>query len=148
MSAPAKLLTTAQRIEALEHGRRLDESPLDGFPPSPWASGSTVGAPITIERVKTVVAEYFDVGGGELTWPHGTRLPTRARMIAMLLARDLTGASYPEIGRAFCRDHTTVIYACRRIKAKSAVDDELHGHVATLRAKLTARRAAPCSAGD
>lgn len=59
MSTPAKRLTTAQRIEALEQGQALDESPLDGFPPSPWASGQTISAPITVERVKTVVADYF-----------------------------------------------------------------------------------------
>lgn len=42
----------------------------------------------------------------------------RPRMVAMVLAREFTGASTTQIGIHFGgRDHTTVIHACRRIKA-------------------------------
>jgi chromosomal replication initiator protein len=42
----------------------------------------------------------------------------RPRQIAMALAKELTSHSLPEIGDAFGgRDHTTVLHACRRIKA-------------------------------
>ena len=34
----------------------------------------------------------------------------------MYLARKLTGASYPQIGEAFHRDHSTVIEAVRKIE--------------------------------
>jgi chromosomal replication initiator protein len=41
-----------------------------------------------------------------------------ARQIAMYLARHLTPASLPEIGRRIAnRDHTTVLHAVRKIKA-------------------------------
>jgi chromosomal replication initiation ATPase DnaA len=40
-----------------------------------------------------------------------------ARQVAMWLARQLLGASYPEVGRFFHVDHTTVISACRRVEA-------------------------------
>jgi hypothetical protein len=37
----------------------------------------------------------------------------RARHIAMLLCRDVLGMSYPEIGRAFRRDHTSGVENAR-----------------------------------
>jgi chromosomal replication initiator protein len=40
----------------------------------------------------------------------------RARHIAMYVARKATDVSYPELGRAFGRDHTTVIYAVRSVQ--------------------------------
>lgn len=46
-----------------------------------------------------------------------TRRVVRARHEAMAAIRDFTGASYPEIGRAFGRDHTTVLAGVRRADA-------------------------------
>jgi chromosomal replication initiator protein len=41
----------------------------------------------------------------------------------MYLTRDLTGAPYQDIGRAFGkRDHGTVMYACRKVEEKNNVD--------------------------
>lgn len=39
----------------------------------------------------------------------------RPRFMAMTICRDYCGASYTEIGRAFRRHHTTVMYATTRI---------------------------------
>ena len=43
---------------------------------------------------------------------------TRARQIAMYAARLLTPFSLPQIGQAFNRDHTTVLYTVRRIESR------------------------------
>ncbi len=49
-----------------------------------------------------------------------------ARQLAMYLARELTGASLPDIGRAFGgRNHTTVLHAVRRVRAR---DGARRGH--------------------
>src|SRR6185437_14914972 len=40
----------------------------------------------------------------------------RARMLAMWLARHRTRHSFPEIGRALERDHTTVMYGVERVE--------------------------------
>ena len=42
------------------------------------------------------------------------------RVIAMALVRELTGASYPDIGRLLDRDHTTVMSACSRVGLRPA----------------------------
>ena len=35
----------------------------------------------------------------------------------MYLVRDMLGMSYPEMGRFFCKDHTTVMSAVRKVEA-------------------------------
>jgi chromosomal replication initiator protein len=57
----------------------------------------------------------------------------------MFLARELTGQSLPRIGRHFCRDHTTVLYAARKIARLAAGDAKMAGAVAGCR-ELLARR--------
>ena len=73
---------------------------------------------VTIENIQRTVAAYFKVRVADLHSKRRSRSITRPRQIAMALAKELTNHSLPEIGDAFGgRDHTTVIHACRRIKA-------------------------------
>jgi hypothetical protein len=63
-----------------------------------------------------VVADHYKVKADALVAPqqkgYRPRYLDEPRRVAMMLVRE-TGASFPEIGRFFNRDHTTVIYACR-----------------------------------
>ena len=73
---------------------------------------------VTIDNIQKVVSEYFKMRIGDLLSQRRSRSIARPRQIAMALAKDLTRHSLPEIGDAFGgRDHTTVLHACRRIKA-------------------------------
>lgn len=47
--------------------------------------------------------------------PGTARHMSRPRQICMAAARARHGFSLPEIGAAFNRDHTTVLYACRKL---------------------------------
>jgi chromosomal replication initiator protein len=61
----------------------------------------------------------------------------RPRMIAMYLCRELTGASFPEIGLRFGgKDHSTVINACKRMTSIQEEDPELRATITQLRAQL------------
>ncbi|TDJ28785.1 MAG: chromosomal replication initiator protein DnaA, partial [Gammaproteobacteria bacterium] len=74
--------------------------------------------PITIESIQKLVAEYFKIRVADLLSSRRNRSITRPRQIAMALTKLLTRHSLPEIGNAFGgRDHTTVLYACRKIAA-------------------------------
>lgn len=57
-------------------------------------------------------AEEVRVGSNE-------RSAVRARMIACWMLREI-GKSFPEIGRLFGRDHTSVMHACKVIAADPA----------------------------
>ncbi len=61
----------------------------------------------------------------------------RARSLAMLLARQLTPLSYQQIGEYFGRrDHTTVIYACRKTESDLETDLELSRAAEEVKRKL------------
>jgi chromosomal replication initiator protein len=92
---------------------------------------------VTIENIQKVVAEYFKIRVADLLSKRRSRSIARPRQIAMALAKDLTRHSLPEIGDAFGgRDHTTVLHACRRIKAlretETRVDEDYHNLYRTL----------------
>ena len=72
---------------------------------------------ISIENIKKTVANYFGLQLKSMDSKQRARSIARPRQFAMALARELTEHSLPEIGEAFDgRDHTTVLYACDRIR--------------------------------
>ena len=71
---------------------------------------------ITLDNIQKTVAEYFKIRTSDLLSAKRSRMIARPRQIAMALAKELTNHSLPEIGEAFGgRDHTTVLYAARKI---------------------------------
>jgi len=96
-------------------------------------------APITVEAVQKAVASHFSVRIADLKGPRRHKGISRPRMIAMFLARELTGSSFPEIGLRFGgKDHSTVINACKRITKLRDEDPELRAAVDHLRDQLSA----------
>ena len=98
----------------------------------------------TIEEVEMAVCARFCLPREAMRAPDRRRAVARPRQIAMFLARETTGQSLPRIGRHFCRDHTTVLHAMRRIAAMLASDAALASQVAGCRALLA--RTAQCKA--
>lgn len=73
---------------------------------------------MTEPRIQWIVEEAADVFGVsviDLLSKRRDRPLARARQSAMWVAKRLTRHSLPEIGRAFDRDHTTVMHGCRKI---------------------------------
>ena len=78
---------------------------------------------VTMENIQRTVADYFKIRVVDLTSRKRSRSITRPRHMAIALARELTNYSLPEIGGAFGdRDHSTVLYACRKIAKLRAHD--------------------------
>ena len=78
---------------------------------------------ISVENIQRVVSEYFRIPLKELVGPKRTRIYARPRQMAMGLARELTGDSFPEIGMAFGgRDHSTVMHACEKVVSLRETD--------------------------
>ena len=88
---------------------------------------------VTIDNIQKTVAEYFKIRTADLSSANRTRSIARPRQVAMSLAKELTTNSYPEIGRSFGgRDHTTVLYAVRKIKELRESDSRLDEDYANL----------------
>jgi len=82
-----------------------------------------IAVPITIELIQNVVSKHFHLDIKEMKSKRRTDAVAFPRQVAMYLARTLTEYSTTEIGGEFGgRDHTTVMYACEKIKMKLAGD--------------------------
>ena len=94
----------------------------------------------SIEAIQREVATYFDIKLHDLRGPKRLQSVARPRMIAMYLARKLTGSSFPEIGSRFGgKDHSTVISAVKKIERLIAQDSNLRSVVTTLESHLRQR---------
>jgi len=81
---------------------------------------------LTLESIQKTVAEYFKTRTSDLISNKRSRAIARPRQIAMLLSKELTSHSLPEIGESFGgRDHTTVLYATRKIKELFETDQRV-----------------------
>jgi chromosomal replication initiator protein len=89
--------------------------------------------------IMAATAEYFDTTVEELRGPGKTRALAQSRQIAMYLCRELTDLSLPKIGQAFGRDHTTVMYAQRKILNEMGDRREVFDHVKELTTRIRQR---------
>ncbi len=82
---------------------------------------------ITIEAVVRAVAERYSLQPSQLKQKTNAHGISRPRQIAMYLAKELTGASLPELGRAFGgKHHTTVLHSIRKVEQARATDPDLN----------------------
>jgi chromosomal replication initiator protein len=101
----------------------------------PQSGGAAASTPV--EEIQQRVAEEFGVSRAELVGPTRARTPLRARQIAILLTRELTDLSLPQIGRLYGdRDHTTILNSLRRAESSLADDADLAERVSRLRTTI------------
>ena len=94
---------------------------------------------ISTAGIMAATAEYFETTVEELRGPGKTRALAQSRQIAMYLCRELTDLSLPKIGQAFGRDHTTVMYAEKKIRGEMAERREVFDHVKELTTRIRQR---------
>lgn len=94
---------------------------------------------ISTAAIMAATAEYFETTIEELRGPGKTRALAQSRQIAMYLCRELTDLSLPKIGQAFGRDHTTVMYAEKKIRGEMAERREVFDHVKELTTRIRQR---------
>jgi chromosomal replication initiator protein len=82
---------------------------------------------ITIEAIQRAVAEQFGMRVADLKQKNNSRNVVVPRQIAMYLAKQMTEASLPEIGRQFGnKHHTTVMHSIAKIDEQRRADKDLH----------------------
>jgi chromosomal replication initiator protein len=82
---------------------------------------------ITIEAIQRAVAEQFGMRVADLKQKNNSRNVVVPRQIAMYLAKQMTEASLPEIGRQFGnKHHTTVMHSIGKIDEQRRTDKDLH----------------------
>ncbi|HUH52874.1 MAG TPA: chromosomal replication initiator protein DnaA [Microbacteriaceae bacterium] len=82
-------------------------------------------------------ANYFNIPIDDLIGPSRAQEIAFARQVAMYLCRDLTSLSLPKIGQLFSgRDHTTVMYAHKKITQLITARRSVYNQIAELTAQL------------
>ena len=95
-----------------------------------------LGSP-TISEIQNVVAEAHRVTKADIIGQCRKRHITSPRMEAVALARELTGHSLPLLGRHFGgRDHTTILYSCRKVQERAQWDAAMAARLDACRAQL------------
>lgn len=145
-ASPTTTAVLALRLARLEARVARLEGPA-GAPPAPAAEP----APPPPPRLRAIIAATAaECGVTEAQILSSQRQFALARQVAMYLARRLTPASLPAIGRAFRRDHSTVLHAVRLIEARAATDGDFAGRLDAIAAtarRLTERAAAAAGRG-
>lgn len=82
---------------------------------------------ITIEAVVKAVAEKFSMQPSQIKQKSNARPVAYPRQIAMYIAKEVTGASLPEIGRQIGgKHHTTVLHSINKIEQLRHNDPDLN----------------------
>ena len=82
---------------------------------------------ISIESIIKAVGEHFQLSSAQIKQKSNARNISYPRQVAMYLAKDLTPASLPEIGKAFGgKHHTTVLHSISKIEALRQNDVDLN----------------------
>jgi chromosomal replication initiator protein len=88
---------------------------------------------ISVDDIKRVVADYYNVTSESLVGRKRTSNIVFARQVAMYLARMLTNLSLSDIGAHLGkRDHTTVIHSCDKIGEKVKTDPQFKAQLGRL----------------
>ena len=139
-------------VRALEGAliRVVAHCSLAGRHPSREVARELLGAPeagdvepCTVERIQAVTADAYGLAPEALLRRDRRANPARARQVAMFLAREITGESFPELGRCFGgRNHSTILHAHREVRRAMLEDDALCLRVDSLWALLVPDREA------
>jgi len=93
--------------------------------------------PTAVEEIQQRVAAAFGISRAELIGGSRAATPVRARQVAILLTRETTDLSLPQIGRLYGgRDHSTILNALRRAEATIGADAVLARQVGELRSSI------------
>jgi len=94
-----------------------------------------------VEAIQRIVSDFFHIRLAELKSKKRTQHIAFCRQVAMYLCRNLTDSSFPAIGAAFGRDHSTVIHACNLIARRISNDSAFRFSIEKVERELKATHA-------
>ncbi|WP_136808083.1 chromosomal replication initiator protein DnaA [Desulfosediminicola flagellatus] len=95
-----------------------------------------VGQQLTIQMISDLIAKQFKVSVDDMKSRSRKRQLTFPRQVAMYLCRKYTDDSLAEIGRAFNRDHSTVMHSIKKVTNLSVRDTSVAAQMELLTGKV------------
>ncbi|MCC6648766.1 MAG: chromosomal replication initiator protein DnaA [Polyangiaceae bacterium] len=90
----------------------------------------------SLDDIQRAVCHHFHVRSTDLASRDRHRTVALARHVAMYLAKQRLGVSFPELGRAFGKDHTTVMSAVRKVGELRRTDQQVRAHLDAIERRL------------
>ena len=90
----------------------------------------------TPEIIVREVAKYFQVDEPTIVGKNKSKEVALPRQISMYLIRELIQSSFPEIGRYFNRDHSTVMHSVNKIEDEIRSNEELRNEIKDIRKNI------------
>jgi chromosomal replication initiator protein len=90
----------------------------------------------TVEEIQRAVCHHFHLKSSDLLSTDRHKSKAFARHVAMYLCKQRLSVSFPELGRAFGKDHTTVMSAVRKVESLRDTSAEVRAHLEAIERKL------------
>lgn len=141
--SPRELRAAVDQLEAVA---QIGGEPIDDSLVQQTVGDSAIGGGLYgLSTVARAVARQFGITVNRLRKRSRERGVVLPRQCAMYLARELTGETCRQVAAYFgCRNHTAVLYACRRMRQRLPEEAALRQQVHAIRAELTGREE-PCA---
>ena len=95
-------------------------------PPWPrWYRPPGYKRALQIRAIREAVQDHYSISDDDMLGTIRSRIVSHPRQLAMYIAWRHTACTYPQIGRAFNRDHSTVIHAVRAVKLRLSDDPRM-----------------------
>lgn len=91
---------------------------------------------LTTQHIIKIVANYYDIKASDIRGVIRSRAISRPRQIAMYLSRKLTQSSFPQLGKDFKKDHSSVISAFKKMSIIVENGEELSIDIAKIESTL------------
>lgn len=128
-------------LKRLRMAASLHDQPIDLEMARDVLGHLMVGSPqprVSIDDVQRAVCNYFSIRVNELLGKNRSKKYSQPRHLAQYLCRQLTDLSFPDIAQKFGgKDHTSIIYACRKVETAIHKDPNIAGVVNYLTKQIT-----------
>lgn len=92
----------------------------------------------TVDGIVDIVAGFYNISVDDIKSTNRAAKTAYARQVAIYLAKELTGESYPYVADCFNRKHTTIMYSHQKVKEDMAIDRHLSMDIKELTEKINA----------
>ena len=93
---------------------------------------------LTVDGIIDIVSSFYNVSVDDVKSTNRAAKTAYARQVAIYLAKEMTGESFPYIGDCFNRKHTTIMYSHQKVKTDIAIDRHLAQDITELTAQINA----------
>ncbi len=87
---------------------------------------------MTSEKILTKIAEKYEVTVEDIKGTKRTKQIATPRHVAVYMIRELTNMSFPQLGKLFDRDHTTILNSYQTVVTKMKDDPFFEGEIKEL----------------